>query len=211
MRKKEKQKQNNLKKGCVCNAEQINNAFVQEKVTVLCQEIELCKSEITGYNNQFVTSSVFGILATVAAAGLSVVGGAEKTNNELISGVILILPTIHFLCLYNLLKYTYHQMLLAKYVLHAETKLCSIIGLEEFKLSRHVLRNDKNVVLLGGVFQVFFYVPLTVIILVLVWQQPHSVLWWILAVFDSVQIGFIVLMCIKLIIITRQYKTQQDK
>lgn len=155
---------------------------------VLRDQINYCRSEIAAYNSQFLASYV---LCAIIAAYATLAYAAE-TEHDILNSFYL-LPSIYFLSGYNLLKYTSEQVRLGAYRSILE-KEASKYTKGNFLFWEDVVPKGIEFVVLNGVCQLFFYVPIGVFLLVGFWRLSHNMFWFIMSFFIVGQIGTLLFM-----------------
>lgn len=127
---------------------------VKERATldVIRDQINLCRSEIAEYNSQFLASTV---LCAFVASFATIVQVAKV---DTLLNVFYILPSIYFLSLYNVIKYTAEQLKLGAYRLILEREARKyIIG--EFLCWEELIPKGFSYMFWGGVVQIFLMYP----------------------------------------------------
>ena len=160
-----------------------NNKLEREaKLTILQEELGRCRDEVASYNLQFLSSSAMRVILTAAASVISIT--AEKFVGWTI---FYILPSICFLGIYNVIKYTGQQLKLNAYLMVLEHKINECFKENILCWSTKMPRGFKYV-FFGAVVQIFFDIP---ILLFMIWgflKIEKGILWYAVLIFNILQI-----------------------
>ena len=174
----------------VINLERANELEKEAKLTVLQEELGRCRSEVAAYNLQFLSSSAMRVILTAAASVISI--AAE----EIVGWTIFyILPTICFLGVYNVIKYTGQQLKLNAYLMVLEHKINEYFQEDILCWSTKMPRGF-NYVFFGAVVQIFFDIP---VLLFMIWgffKIQKGILWYAVLIFDILQIVILFVMAL---------------
>lgn len=161
------------------------------------EQINQCRTDITAFNIKFFSSSVITSLVASFAAAIS-----TSAADAFVWKLFYILPTVFFLSLYNLIKYTGEQFKLGAYQMaleHIANKyLCHEIFTWETKIP-----DDAVYWLFGGAVQLVFDIPLSAVVLWGFWQAPHDPIWYVVLVFTALQMVVILIMAFQLVAIKK--------
>lgn len=172
--------------------ERANELGKEAKLTVLREELGRCRSEVASYNLQFLSSSAMRVILTAAASVISI--AAEKFVGWTI---FYILPTICFLGVYNVIKYTGQQLKLNAYLMVLEHKINECIKEDILCWSTKMPRGF-NYVFFGAVVQIFFDIP---VLLFMIWgflKIEKGILWYAVLIFNILQILILLAMAWRL-------------
>jgi hypothetical protein len=169
------------------------------KISLLKEQIAQCRSDITAYNTQFIASSFLSsVLAAVAAVFCT------TSTNEHIWNLFYILPTVYFLSLYNVIKYTNSQLKLGAYQMVLEKQINALIS-TKFMCWETKAERGFQYTFFGAVVQVFFDVPISIFMFWGFWKLEKSLLWSVLLTFMCIQVLVIIAMAISLCFTKKHY------
>lgn len=171
-------------------------------IAIIREQIISCQKDITTYNSIFVSSSV---LSSILAALASVISSINS-NNDILWNFFYLLPTIYFLSLYNLVKYTTEQMKLGLYRNKLEKCINEIFDDTILYWERDIQERTSTFATLGGVIQFVFFVPIAVFMVWGFWKIQHDVLWVFMFIFTILQIISVLIMIIHLVMVVIQQK-----
>ena len=160
---------------------------------ILHDQIRHCQEDIASYNSQFLSSSV---LCAVLAAFAGVV--CSSPSESQILRLFYVLPSVYFLELYNVIKYTGMQLKLGAYRQVLEDEVNRYLG-KNYLCWEATITQGPEFLITGGAVQLFFDIPLSLFLLAGFWRLPHDTLWWVLVVFLIAQMITIVYMALSLI------------
>lgn len=173
----------------------------RDAITILREQIISCQKDITTYNSIFITSSV---LSSILAAIASVIGAANS-DGSFVWKFFYLLPTIYFLSLYNLTKYTTVQMELSAYKSNLEKRINEIFN-DKILYCKLDIQQKSTSILWGGVIQVCFYLPIAVFMVWGFWKIEHDAMWKFMFIVTLLQIISVLAMLIRLMLIAIKQK-----
>lgn len=168
----------------------------EEIAAIIKEQIVSCQQDITTYNSIFVTSSV---LSSILAA-LATIISSSNPDDGVLWNFFYLLPTIYFLSLYNLIKYTTLQMRLGAYKNKLEERINKIFDDTILYWERDV-QHQPFFATLGGTIQIVFFVPIAVFMMWGFWKIQHDAFWKFMFIATVLQIMAVVIMLVHLIVV----------
>ena len=136
------------------------------------------------------------MLCSILAAFAALAGTAPKDSEFL--KIFYILPSVYFLSLYNVIKYTGTQMQLGAYRQILEEELNQYLT-KDFLLWESTVTEGPKYVIWGGAVQFLFDIPISLFILWGFWELESTFMWWIMAPFILAQVVSILIMVWRLL------------
>lgn len=146
----------------------------KEILSIIKDQVMSCQHDITTYNSIFVTSSV---LSSILAAIATVISAELSKDNTVIWNIFYLLPTVYFLSLYNLIKYTTLQIKLGSYRNNLENQINELLE-DRVLYWEEQIKNNPKFVNLSDAIQFVFFVPIAVFMIWGFWQIQHNTLLW---------------------------------
>ena len=162
-------------------------------LSLLQGQITQCRNDISTYNSNFLASSSLGAVVAALAAIFCTTSENPDTWN-----LFFVLPTVYFLALYNLIKYTKHQLRLGAYGMVLEKMSNQYFDVDIFQWESK-LAVDKKFYILDGAAQVVFFLPVSVMMIWGFFHIHHSWLWFTVLLFMILQCALIIIMLIDLL------------
>lgn len=180
-------------------------------VSVLRDQINQCRDDITAYNTQFLASST---LCAVTAAFAAVL--CTATEGGQIWNLFYLLPSVYFMSVYNIIKYTNEQLKLGAYRMVLEHLLNAYLS-EPVLWWEAKANIGLRYILFGAIAVVFFVFPISVFMLWGFWQLPKNWIWFVIGVFLLFQVVIMIAMGFNLLVTKKEtlknfgYRLQEDR
>lgn len=162
-------------------------------LSLLQGQIAQCRNDSSTYNSNFLASSSLGAVVAALAAIFCTTSENPETWN-----LFFVLPTVYFLALYNLIKYTKYQLKLGAYVLVLEKMSNQYFDVDILQWESK-LAVDKKFYVLDNIAQVVFFLPVSVM---MIWGFfriiHHNWLWFTVLLFMILQCVLIIIMVVDL-------------
>lgn len=161
-------------------------------ISVLREQISQCRSDVMAYNIQFLASSA---VTTIMAAFAAIF--CTSSDNPQVWNIFYIFPTMGFLHLYNLIKYTNEQLQLGTYRMVLSCLVNQRLD-EEILCWESKIIEGADFALYGGAVQIIFIAPIAI---VMIWgyvQLDRNWLWYTILIILLIQCVLIVIMAFNL-------------